>query len=206
MAILRVSNRKSYLSFLLDEIAVIKAGCVVFPCRDELIIKRLRDCLDDLYITNTVHEDSIGRPIVVTDELDLAAKVCFALSDFNKRDRLELTLRMNEIEIDRDEHDLDVDQSGWIAACMDLKMKIYGLPRPRLLIRSNKKNLIESLRERLMMLGIETRMFRSKSYLSVSIGKRASIRKVLNLIPVYIRLEDELSRLISSFDNDSDKS
>jgi hypothetical protein len=199
MAILSVSNRKGYLSFLVDEISYRDDDFIIFPCRDELIIKILRECLDDLYIGSTIQEDKIGRPLVCIKEIDAMVKMCFSLANFRKRAEYENILRLSNQIIDSSSiNDGDIDL-GWASALMDLKTKVYNLPKPRLLIRSNKGYLITRMSEILDKLEILYKVFDSSSYQSISIGKREAIRRAHDLIPTNLRLNSDIGSLVNSF-------
>lgn len=200
MAILSVSNRKGYLSFLVDEISKIERDSLIFICRDKEILIVLRDCLDSLHISNSVIEDLILRPAVSVDKLDAVAKIYFSCGEFLNMELFKNILIKEGVSLTEREVSDDLDL-GWISALFDLKAKVYTLPRPRLLIRSANGKVFNKARLILDHFSIEYRVFKRPSYKSISIGKRDEIRKVLSLIPLNIRLNEEVSRLVLSFDN-----
>lgn len=199
MTILSVSNKKGYLSFLVDEISYRKEGYILFPCRDDLIIKNLRDCLDELHIVSSLIEDARGRPTTVIEEVDSIVKICFSCGNFIRRRSFESLLKEKNLfigDVETPDKSLDI---GWFSALMDLKVKVYPLPKPRLLIRSNKTPLIARASSVLNDFSINHRIFDCKSYLSISIGRRDDIKKVLSMFPLNIRVKQDMSNLVLSF-------
>lgn len=200
LAMVSVGEHRGYLSYLVDEIAYLQEDTLSFPSRDELLIKSIRESLDSLNISNYVNNGKRNVPTIRVEGQDSLIKIYTALPNnrFSTQIRDHLSNSMEEESLKLLSTDeTEVSYIGWLVAVLDYRLRCYKPPKYRLLITSRDVEFMAALVVVIVSLGIEYKLYKSNSLLSLSIGKLSSIKKVADL-PINERLRGDLDVIIKS--------
>jgi hypothetical protein len=203
MTILSVSNKKGYISFVLDEISYIDRSSTLFiPSRDEPLLRTVRQYLEELNIKTYVKEDYRSRPAAVIEDIDGLVKIYTILPDYKYRDKIkqiiskimgEDTDLIEDCPIDNvEEYDI-----GWLTAYLDLKGIVCYPPRYRVMLRSHDEKRISRVESILDSLLIDYKKFINKDLITISIGTRHSILKMCSIFEVNLKKQADLNPLIN---------